>query len=122
MLPSLLAKALAPCLSTIQTQPISIGATSPSEALTFSGTTLPIIPPLALKATLANPTGPLTNLQPLRDQTMNQLYALYKNGASPAQQAVHRLDGHRRRRRSATSSRTCSTRSTPSRTTPPPRR
>jgi hypothetical protein len=86
MLPSLLAKAIAPCLNTIQTQPISIGATSPSEALRFSGTTLPIVPPLALKATLANPTGPLTNLQPLRDQTMNQLYALYKNGASPAQQ------------------------------------
>jgi hypothetical protein len=86
MLPSMLAKAMAPCLNTIQTQPISIGASSPSEALSFSGTTLPIVPPLALKATLANPTGPLTNLQPLRDQTMNQLYSLYKNGASPAQQ------------------------------------
>jgi hypothetical protein len=87
MLPSLLAKAIAPCLGTIQTQPISIGASSPSEALTFSGTTLPIVPPLALKATLANPTGPLSDLQPLRDQTMNALYDLYKNGASPAQQA-----------------------------------
>jgi hypothetical protein len=86
MLPSMLAKALAPCLGTIQTQPISIGASSPSEALSFAGTTLPIVPPLALKATLANPVGPLTNLQPLRDQTMTQLYALYKNGASPAQQ------------------------------------
>jgi hypothetical protein len=87
MLPSMLAKALAPCLSTIQTQPISIGASSPSEALSFSGTTLPIVPPLALKATLASPAGPLTNLQPLRDQTMGALYDLYKNGASPAQQA-----------------------------------
>ncbi len=86
MLPSMLAKSLAPCLNTIQTQPISIGAASPSEALDFSGTTLPIVPPLALKATLANPTGPLTNLQPLRDQTMSALYSLYKNGASPAQQ------------------------------------
>jgi hypothetical protein len=87
MLPSLLAKALAPCLGTIQAQPISIGASSPSEALNFSGTTLPIVPPLALKATLASPAGPLTNLQPLRDQTLNQLYALYKNGASPAGRA-----------------------------------
>jgi hypothetical protein len=86
MLPSMLAKVLAPCLHTIQTQPISVGASSPSEALSFSGTTLPIVPPLALKATLASPTGPLSILQPLRDQTMNQLYALYKNGASPAQQ------------------------------------
>jgi hypothetical protein len=86
MLPSLLAKSLAPCLGTIQSQPISLGASSPSEALSYAGTTLPIVPPLALKATLANPTGPLTDLQPLRDQTMNQLYALYKDGASPAQQ------------------------------------
>lgn len=86
MLPSLLAKAIAPCLNTIQTQPLSIGASQPSEALSYAGTTLPIVPPLALKSTLANPTGPLTNLQPLRDQTMSALYDLYKNGASPAQQ------------------------------------
>jgi len=45
----------------------------------------PIVPPTALKATLANPTGPLTQLQPLRDQTLNSLYDLYKNAASPAQ-------------------------------------
>ena len=87
MLPSILAKQLAPCLGTIQTQPISLGAASPSEALMFGGEALPIIPPLALKATLTNPAGPLTNLQPLRDQTMNQLYSLYKNAANPAQQA-----------------------------------
>jgi hypothetical protein len=87
MLPSILAKQLAPCLGTIQTQPISLGAASPSEALMFGGQALPIIPALALKATLTSPTGPLTNLQPLRDQTMNQLYDLYKNAANPAQQA-----------------------------------
>src|SRR6185312_10529209 len=44
-------------------------------------------PAAALKATLTNPAGPLSNLQPLRDQTLNQLYDLYKNGASPAQKA-----------------------------------
>jgi hypothetical protein len=87
MLPSLLAKQLAPCLNTIQTQPISVGATSPAEGLSFNGAALPIIPALALKATLANTPGALTNLQPLRDQTLNQLYDLYKNGASPAQRA-----------------------------------
>ena len=84
MLPSLLAKQLAPCLGTIQTQPISIGAASPSEALSFGGSTLPIIPALALKATLTNPTGALTQLQPLRDQTLNQIYDVYRSGASPA--------------------------------------
>lgn len=87
MLPSLLAKQLAPCLGTIQTQPVTIGATSPAEGLSFVGAALPIIPPLALKATLTSAAGPLTNLQPLRDQTLNQLYDLYRNGATTKQRA-----------------------------------
>jgi hypothetical protein len=87
MLPSLLSSQLAPCLGTIQTQPICLGASSPSEGLSFSGAALPIIPPLALKATLTNPTGPLTNLQPLRDQTLAQIYDLYKNNATTAERA-----------------------------------
>jgi hypothetical protein len=85
MLPSLLAKQLAPCLGTIQPQPISVGALSPSEALTFGGAALPVVPALALKATLTNPAGPLTALQPLRDQTLNQVYEVYKSSASAAQ-------------------------------------
>ncbi len=87
MLPSLLARQLAPCLGTIQSQPICMGASTPSEGISYDGAPLPITPALALKATLASAPGPLTNLQALRDQTMNQLYDLYKNGASPAQQA-----------------------------------
>jgi len=88
MLPSVLAKQLAPCLGTVQSQPITIGATSPSEGLVYEGQAQPIIPPLSLKATLANPVGPLSNLQSLRDQTLNQLNELYRNnGASAAQRA-----------------------------------
>jgi hypothetical protein len=87
MLPSLLARYLAPCLGTIQSQPISIGATSPAEGLSYQGAAQPIIPALALKATLTNTPGPLTNLQALRDQTLGQLYDLYKTSASPAQRA-----------------------------------
>src|SRR5664279_2208880 len=87
MLPSLLARYLAPCLNTIQAQPISIGATPPAEGLSYGGATQPIIPALALKATLTTPAGPLGNLQALRDQTLGQLYDLYKNNASPAQRA-----------------------------------
>ncbi|HEY4012888.1 MAG TPA: DUF1501 domain-containing protein [Polyangiaceae bacterium] len=87
MLPSILAKQLAPCLGTIQQQPISLGASSPSEGLTFGGQALPIIPALSLKATLTSPAGPLTTLQPLRDQTLNQLYDLYRTGATPAQRS-----------------------------------
>ena len=87
MLPSLLAKQLAPCLGTIQTQPLCLGATTPAEGLSFGGSALPIIPALALKSTLTSAAGPLTDLQPLRDDTLNQLYDLYKNGATPSQQA-----------------------------------
>jgi Protein of unknown function (DUF1501) len=87
MLPSLLAKQLAPCLGTIQTQPLCLGATSPAESLSFGGAALPIIPALALKSTLTNPAGPLTDLQPLRDQTLKQLNDLYRNGATTAQRA-----------------------------------
>ena len=85
MLPSVLSRQLAPCLGTIQPQPISVGALTPSEAISYGGAALPVVPALALKATLTNPAGPLTTLQPLRDQTLNQLYALYKNTATPAQ-------------------------------------
>jgi hypothetical protein len=87
MLPSLWAKQLAPCLGTVQAQPITLGASSPSEGLSYAGQALPIIPPLALKATLTTPTGPLANLQGLRDQTLTQLDSLYRGGATAGQKA-----------------------------------
>jgi len=87
MLPSLLAKALAPCLGTIQAEPLCLGASTPAESLSFGGAALPIIPALALKSTLTSPVGPLTDLQPLRDQTLNQMYDLYKSYATTAQKA-----------------------------------
>jgi hypothetical protein len=87
MFPSLLAKQLAPCLGSVQAQPITLGASSPSEGLSFAGQALPIIPPLALKATLTSPTGGLATLQALRDQTLSQLDDLYRSGASAGQKA-----------------------------------
>jgi hypothetical protein len=90
MLPSLLARQLAPCLGTIQQQPITLGASSPSEGLSFGGQALPIIPPLALKATLANPSGPLaglTTLQTIRNQTLAQIDDIYRGQATKAQKA-----------------------------------
>jgi hypothetical protein len=85
MLPSLLSRALAPCLGTVQAQPITVGALTPSESLSFGGAALPLIPPLALRATLANPQGPLSALEGLRTDTLGQLYDLYRETASPAQ-------------------------------------
>ena len=87
MLPSLLAKQLAPCLGSIQAQQITLGASSPSEGLSFGGQALPIIPPLALKATLTSPSGGLASLQTLRDQTLGQLDELYRGSASAGQKA-----------------------------------
>jgi hypothetical protein len=81
MFPSLLSAVLAPCLNTLQSRPVTLGG----QPLSFQGQALPVIPPAALKNTLGSPTGPLTRLQPLRDQTMNALYTFYKNGATPAQ-------------------------------------
>jgi hypothetical protein len=84
MLPSIIAKLMYPCLQTIQTQPVCLGAATPSEDLTFNGSPMPYIPPLALKDTL--PSG-VTSLQTLRDSTMkNVIYPLYKSG-TPAQKA-----------------------------------
>jgi hypothetical protein len=91
MFPSLLARQLAPCLGTVQPQPISVGALTPSEALAYEGAPLPVVPALALKATLTNPDGPLTRLQPLRDQTLARLYGLYKRDATRAQRQF--IDG-----------------------------
>ena len=88
MLPSLLAKQLAQPLGTVQQQPITLGASTPSEGLRFGGQALPIIPPLALKATLTSPTGPLANLaalQRMRDQTLAQLDDIYRETATKAQ-------------------------------------
>jgi hypothetical protein len=85
MLPSILSRRLSSCLGTIQSQPISLGASSPSEGLTYGGQALPIIPALALKATLTSPAGPLTDLQPLRDKTLAQIYDIYKGSATKAQ-------------------------------------
>lgn len=91
MLPSLLARQLAPCLGTIQNQPITLGATSPSEGLSFGGQALPIIPPLALKATLTNPTtgqlAGITSLQALRDDTLSKISDIYRGSATKAQKA-----------------------------------
>jgi hypothetical protein len=85
MLPSLLAKQLAPCLGTVQAQPITLGARSPSEGLSYDNRALPIIPPLALKETLTSAAGPLTDLQALRDQTLGELDTIFRGTASAAQ-------------------------------------
>lgn len=85
MLPSLLARQLAPCLGTIQAEPVSVGAMNPSEALTYQGQTISNLSPLAFKQAITATMGPLADLHPLRDQTVARLDALYAETATPAQ-------------------------------------
>lgn len=87
MLVSYLAKQLAPCLGTIQTSPISVGATNPGEALTFTGRTVANLSPTALRDTLLNAAGPLTTLQSLRDKDLDRMNALIKESGNTAQKA-----------------------------------
>jgi hypothetical protein len=85
MLVSLLSSHLAPCLGTVQPEPVTIGATGPSEALTFQGRALPILSPTGLKALLTQPAGPLANLQAMRDADLNRLNTLFKTDGTTAQ-------------------------------------
>ncbi len=89
MLPSLLSKQLATPLGTIQQQPITIGASTPSEGLRFGGLALPIIPPLALKSTLTSPAGLLSDatLVKARNEVLDQLDTIYRDTATKAQKA-----------------------------------
>jgi hypothetical protein len=82
MLPSIVAKQLAPCFATVQTEPVSVGA---GEILTFNGRGLPNINPTGLRDVLTKPQGVLSNLQQLRDKHLDQMYALVKERGTPAQ-------------------------------------
>jgi hypothetical protein len=88
MMISIFAAQLAPCLQTIQTEPISLGARGGGELLTFNGRTLAGLTPTSLKAVLAPPTGPLAELVKLRDKELDAFNAQLKNGATTAQKAL----------------------------------
>jgi hypothetical protein len=98
MLPSLLAKQLAPCFGSVQTEPLSVGA---GEFLTFEGRGLPNLPPTALRDVLTKPDGALFALQQLRDQHLDRMYALLKEqGTAPQRDFVDRVALSRRQARS----------------------
>jgi hypothetical protein len=98
MLPSLIAKRMAPCLGTIQTEPVSVGA---GEILTFAGRGLPNLNPTGLRDVLAQPQGPLKDLQGLRDKALDRMYAsLKKNAGKPQLDYLDRLAQSRTQARS----------------------
>jgi len=81
MLPSLLAAKLAPCLDTIQIEPVSVG----KVALTAAGAPLQTLRPTALKQLLVRTDSPLVNLRSLRDKKLDEINAILKRDGTTAQ-------------------------------------
>src|SRR5262249_36195618 len=87
MLVSLIAQQLAPCLGTVQKEPIALGPRSTSEALTAQGRPQPILSPSTLSSLLSSPAGPLGQIQKLRDSDLDRLNAWYRSNGNSAQRA-----------------------------------
>jgi len=86
MWPSVYAKHLHGCLGTVQPEPVAVGANGALEFISFTGRTLPMVSPTQLKQLLTgSKTDPVVKLRKLRDQTLDQLNATFKAGATPAQ-------------------------------------
>lgn len=81
MLISLFAKNLKPCLSTVQANPVVLS----NNLITFNGAVQPVLTPSSLQAVLLAPTGPLLNLQKIRDTHLDQLNAMMKESGTKAQ-------------------------------------
>ena len=92
MFVSSVAKHLAVCFGTVQSEPIALGAGSnASELVSYGGRTLASIRPTQLKQLLtSSTTNPLAKLQTLRDTSLNQLNALAKMDATGDASAVSR--------------------------------
>jgi len=84
MLVSVIAKNNASCLQTVQTQPAVLSR----NLITFAGSVLPTLSPPNLQAVLAAPTGPLAQLQAIRDSDVNKLNDLFKSTGNTAQRAI----------------------------------
>jgi hypothetical protein len=87
MLVSFFAAQLAPCLGTVQHEPVVVGASGSGEFLSYEGRVLPALSPSALRDTLANPAGPLGTLQKLRDADLDRLNAVFKSHGTTQQRA-----------------------------------
>ncbi len=83
MLISLIAKNLAPCLSTVQVEPASISG----EVITFGGRILPALTPVGLRDVFISPKGPLTNLQALRDADLDRINEVLKQSGNSVQRS-----------------------------------
>src|SRR5262249_41273311 len=71
----------APPRGTIQRGPGAVGSETPQ----YEGRSLPRLTPTGLKTALANPAGPLANLQALPDADLDRLNALLKQSGTTAE-------------------------------------
>jgi hypothetical protein len=92
MLVSAYAKHLAGCFSTVQPEPVAVGAGgNASELISYSGRSLPSISPTQLRQLLTGSSGGcggpnvLVKLRPIRDKYLDQLNALAKSDATGVQ-------------------------------------
>jgi len=98
MLVSAYAKHLAPCLNTVQTEPVSVGARgNSSELVSFAGRSLPSVSPTQLRQLLTGSgasggfqggganKNPLVALRAMRDKQLDALYDLAKSDGTNVQ-------------------------------------
>lgn len=78
MMVSVFSESLWETMETVQREPISVGARSGDEILAFQGRSLANVSPTALRTALAQEDSALGDLRPLRDQSVDELYALYQ--------------------------------------------
>ncbi|MGB5696904.1 MAG: hypothetical protein WBM46_14690 [Polyangiales bacterium] len=88
MVVSVYSDALSGALGTVQREPISVGARGGNEILTFQGRSLANVSPVALKAALTQEDNALGDLRPLRDQAVDELYALYQEHGTENQRRM----------------------------------
>ncbi|MFO0554457.1 MAG: DUF1501 domain-containing protein [Polyangiaceae bacterium] len=87
MLLSLVARELAPVLGSVQSDPVSLGA-SGGELLSARGRILGNVSPTSVRQALGGDDGPLKDLTSLRDAQMDRMYALYREQGTPTQLAL----------------------------------
>jgi hypothetical protein len=87
MMVSAYAKHLSTCFSTVQAEPVAVGARgNASELVSFAGRTLPSISPTQLKQLLTgNKSSPLLGLRAVRDASIDKLNALAKTTGNNVQ-------------------------------------
>ena len=88
MLVSVYSDALTSALETVQREPISVGARGGNEILSFQGRSLSNVSPIALKTALAQEDNALGDLRPLRDQAVDEMYALYQQHGTENQRRM----------------------------------